>query len=683
MTLFFVSISLVFFSVVLAIAFIFLRYRFCEQKEYASVLEDTLRVGGAGVLIFDDKDRLKHANAIAENYFETLRDRDVVLNLNDFISYIFDHASEEDVSIPEHFSKTADFREIVIGDDGCSYLVEMHKLQKGRTIALVRDVSQLRAQDEDLSALNKDNETLSLAVESTSCGVFIINAKDADMPVIFLNRMCRDIGAFDHGVLPRSFVELFISFGKKKDETEALFEALKNHEEMFGRDSFQKQVQFHKDETERWFDFRLTPIFDRDDKIDLFIGVLSDVTALKHKEKEFNRAQKLDSLGQLSAGIAHDFNNILSIVEGYARMIEMNADSVDRMLEYAKKIQNSSVRGAGLTKKMMAFARHKIAQDSVSDLKTLLYEQETLLKPLIDETIGLTITCNDDDLYGRCDSDSFTQIMMNLVINSRDAVESGGQIKVYLEDIDSDLLPEFVKDRTNDYLCLRVMDNGLGMSKDVCERIFDPFFTTKEQGQGTGLGLSVIYGLVKDMGGYIDVRSELSVGTEFSVYIPRADTLPDNIKRLEGDRADVDSISFQGYTAFIVEDESDLREILATFLRRRGMNVLEAENGNDALVLQDDYEDDIDVLITDLVMPGITGLKLADMIKALRPDIHTVFMSGYPARGEDSKVDIPSDAVFMPKPLDFDSLCVNLFETLNKDQTNVVPINTQKSGEIR
>ncbi len=682
MNLPFILTILVFLCAAMAVYSVFYWFRHREVKEYASALEDTLRIGGAGLLIFDKSDSLKHTNPVAEQYLEQLRDRNVVLNLDDFIAYTFDNAIDGDLDVPEHFGGSSDFREIIMVDDGRSYLVEMYKLQKGRTTALIRDVSKFRAQNEDLSALNIANERLNLAIESTSCGVFIVNAKANAMPVLFLNRMCRNIASLNYSILPESFLDLFRSFGHSTQDADILFESIQEHQRQGSYEGFQEQVVFGEGDMQRWFDFRLTPIFDHNEELDLYVGVLSEITALKIKEEEVSRAQKLEALGQLSAGIAHDFNNILSIVEGYARMIEMNSHDIEKILEYSKKIKKSSTRGAELTKKMMAFARHKVKQDNITDLKALLSEQQVLLKSLIDERIDFNILCDDGDLYAHCEANAFVQILMNLVINARDAMEGIGDLKVYLELVSPSSLPKFVKDRKHDYLCLRVCDSGSGMSKDVTERIFDPFFTTKEQGKGTGLGLSVVYGLVRDMNGYIDVRSELSVGTEFSVFIPRAEQLPEPAKSLVGSADDIETIKFDGYTALIAEDESDLREILATFLKRHGMEVLEAENGNDALVLQDDYEDDIDFLITDLVMPGMTGLKLADMFKAVRPDAEIVFMSGYPARGENAKVDIPEDAFFISKPIDFDGLCLSLFEMLSDNASNVVPINSKKIGEM-
>jgi len=644
-----------------------------RHKKHMLSLEAALSVSEDGFLVFDEDENLKYLNDIARKLFQKLNDKSHFKNLSEFISCVFDHANS-DVFTESMPIGNSDFREVIEDGQGNFYHIEMHKQDNHFTSAIIRDVTFLKKRDFDYFALKEVNEKLNLAVESSSCGIFILNAKSEEYPLIFANRLCRDL--CPEGVDKSIEFSKFLSLLGETDQKDNIFAA------MIKRNSLQKHVFFDGVIDKRWFDFRLTPVFDQQGSIDLYVGVIAEITDLKNKELEINRAQKLDSLGQLSAGIAHDFNNILSIIEGYARMIEMNSQNSERVSEYAQKITEASARGAGLTKKMMAFARHKVKQDHVTDLKVLIAEQEVLLTPLLDGSIDFEVTLDDGDFFASCEADSFVQILMNLVVNARDAMTRGGRLRVNINVVEQKLLPDFVKDRDHSYLCLRVTDNGMGMTKDVCERIFDPFFTTKEQGQGTGLGLSVTYGLVRDMGGYIDVRSELSVGTEFSVYIPLSDKAPRRKTGRQLKKIDADGFDFSGFTALVVEDEPDLLLILSETLERHNMTVIQAESGSDALVVQDDYMGDVDLLITDLVMPGINGLKLADMMKALHPNIETVFMSGYPARGEQAKVIIPDDALFMPKPLDYDALCQCLSHALKPSPSNVVPISHQNTGEV-
>ena len=241
-----------------------------------------------------------------------------------------------------------------------------------------------------------------------------------------------------------------------------------------------------------------------------FIGVFTDVTELRAREAEGFKAQKLEALGQLAAGVAHDFNNILSITDGYARMIEREAGANSIVAQHAEKIRITSQRGADLTKQMLTFSRHKIIEENVVDLCAVVMEEEVLLRPLVDASIKFDIEVSDEPCHVKCTPDNVTQIIMNLTVNARDAVGAAGRIAVHVGPCAP---PEFSarrKDGVEDesgWVCLSVSDNGSGIPDDVVERMFDPFFTTKDQGKGTGLGLSMVYGLVQEIGGQIDVSS--------------------------------------------------------------------------------------------------------------------------------------------------------------------------------
>jgi CheY-like chemotaxis protein len=244
----------------------------------------------------------------------------------------------------------------------------------------------------------------------------------------------------------------------------------------------------------------------------------------------------------------------------------------------------------------------------------------------------------------RTTADAISQIVMNLVLNARDSMPTGGDILISVYEETKESGPTAI---------LKVIDGGVGMSADVIEKIFDPFFTTKEQGKGTGLGLSMVYGLVQQMGGNIEVTSSVGEGTSFTISIPVSEgQILEDTHSLESAAGDC----VRGKTILIAEDEPDLLEIMSETLKEFSMNVLTAKNGNEALVVQDEYQDKIDFLLTDMVMPEMGGLKLAELIKEVRPETHVVFMSGYPVRGEIASVNLPKDAVFMAKPVKPDYL---------------------------
>ncbi len=352
------------------------------------------------------------------------------------------------------------------------------------------------------------------------------------------------------------------------------------------------------------------------------------------------------------------------------RLIEGCEEASLKILEYADKIRVASRRGASITRQMLTFSRHNVVVDDIIDISAVVREQKDLIAPLVGDAVSLHVRADVQGLYGECSEDAVAQILFNLCINARDAMPEGGKILIAVESCEEDDLPIFVQQAqpNTEFLCLYVADTGQGMSREVQDHIFDPFFTTKGQGKGTGLGLSVVYGLVQQISGYITVSSELGKGSTFFVYIPRSHNGPSVSKQLGGQVEDIGSIELDGFTALVVEDEADLRAIICDVLKKRGMHVLSAENGQDALVLQKNYEGQIDVLLSDVVMPGMNGMALAREMSNARPGLQVIYMSGYPANGDMAQVDLPDDAYFIAKPMDYDVLCQLIFACLSDTQ---------------
>ncbi|MBN8521903.1 MAG: response regulator [Alphaproteobacteria bacterium] len=357
---------------------------------------------------------------------------------------------------------------------------------------------------------------------------------------------------------------------------------------------------------------------------------------------EMIQTQKLESLGQLAGGVAHDFNNILSIIDGYARIAKKESGNNPDVITYLDRISDSVKRGSGLTRKLLAFGRHNIAVVSPHDLGQLVEDMEVLLRPLLDVTYTLQL---DTARHIMIDTapDWIGQILMNLCVNARDSMREGGVITLRVKLSDDSL-----------HAYLEVSDKGCGIDESVRARIFDPFFTTKERGKGTGLGLSTVYGLVQQMKGSIDVETAMGKGTTFRITLPLSEK---SVRRnLSSTPFQAESVRFEGYVALVAEDEPDLLLLLSQMLEETGMTVLKATNGNEALVVQEEYEGHIDFLLTDVVMPQMNGVELSRLSSALRPDTHIIFMSGYPAGGQMARVDIPPGSLLLPKPVSYDVL---------------------------
>lgn len=373
------------------------------------------------------------------------------------------------------------------------------------------------------------------------------------------------------------------------------------------------------------------------------------------------QVQKLEALGHFAGGIAHDFNNILSIVEGYTARALRDLEAGTLTPELLHKVLLATERGASLTRQLLAFARQGVDLDNTLLLQDALLQHSVLLKPLLGENITLTLPRCDDAVYLRMTADQFTQVMLNLAINARDAMSGQGELCVTARQVGAADIPTHLRARMHEsaYLRLSISDNGHGIPAHILAHIFDPFFTTKNRAAdgrcgGTGLGLSVVYGIIDQIGGLIDVTSAVGQGTTFDVYLPLAHAPELALVDARRDGGAVSDLA--GKTIVIAEDEPELRDVLTLVLADLNMKVLPAANANEALRIQADYAGEIDFLLTDIVMPGMDGLKLSDLFSAERPDTNVVLMSGYPFLDSGEGMEIPHEADFLAKPFREDKI---------------------------
>jgi len=469
---------------------------------------------------------------------------------------------------------------------------------------------------------------LSNSLDIMPWGLITVELSSSSKICVFCNQKAEEFLKMPKGKLVGlSVVEMLNRFGIGED----IRSNLRN-----------KEISFYDHEAKRedrvtWYRLHFIP-YKR--QCDYCLIVVEDTTEHKIREGQYFQAQRLESLGQLAGGVAHDFNNILSIIDGYARMGKKSSATSDTAQEYFDRIMQSVQRGSSLTNRLLTFGRHKVVKDSVVDLGQLVQDQESLLRPLLDASIALSIF-SEQEVFVSVPPDNICQILLNLCINSRDAMCDGGNLSV-----------ECGKTK-NFRAFLRVTDTGEGIVPEIRARIFDPFFTTKDQGKGTGLGLSMVYGLVKDMKGEINVSSKVGEGTVFTITLPLSEKSPPAQKIVEdGDG----KVHLEGFTALIAEDEPALLDLVSGMMEEMGVRVLKACNGNEALMVQDEYQGDIDFLLTDVVMPELNGVKLAELFESVRPESKVMFMSGYPASGQMARVSLPDSAFFMSKPVDFQKL---------------------------
>jgi signal transduction histidine kinase/ActR/RegA family two-component response regulator len=369
-----------------------------------------------------------------------------------------------------------------------------------------------------------------------------------------------------------------------------------------------------------------TPIFDVEGRLEKVIHIATDITEQKRAEAELRESQKMEAIGRLAGGVAHDFNNMLSIINGYAELLLMKVNADDPIHSEIGQILKAGNRAADLTRQLLAFSRKSIVQPRVISLNKVASGMEKMLQRLIGEDILIAFELAEDLGQVKADPGLIEQVILNLAVNSRDAMPRGGHLTIETRNVelDASFSRRHVSVTPGSYVMLAISDTGEGMDEATRLRIFEPFFTTKERGKGTGLGLSMVYGIVKQNKGSIWVYSEPGQGTAFKIYLPRIDQAVDS----EPD-ASAESAARGTETLLIVEDEEAVCTLLKQFLVSAGYQVLTAINGGEALMLLERYRKPVHLLLSDVVMPGMSGRELADRLLIIHPEMKVLFMSGY------------------------------------------------------
>ena len=351
-----------------------------------------------------------------------------------------------------------------------------------------------------------------------------------------------------------------------------------------------------------------------------------DVTERRALEKQLSMAAKMEAVGRLSGGIAHDFNNLLGVIIGYSQVLRRKLDPNSPLKEHAEEVEKAAQRAVSLTRQLLAFSRQQILTLAVVDLNTLVSDMQKMLPRLIGEDIAIDIDLDPSLGTTKADQGQIEQVVMNLAVNARDAMPNGGklQIETANRELDEYYCSEHPGAKPGRYIMLAMTDSGAGMTAQTLAHIFEPFFTTKEVGKGTGLGLATVYGIVKQSGGYIWVDSALGFGSSFQIYLPRVE------ESVSKSTAEAPTDNLRGSeTILLVEDADALRKLAHSFLADHGFQVITASSGEEALRVAELYGHPIDLLVTDVVMPGMNGRALADRLLAKQPKLKVLYISGY------------------------------------------------------
>ena len=420
-----------------------------------------------------------------------------------------------------------------------------------------------------------------------------------------------------------------------------------------------------KDGSVRYIESQGSVIPDEKGKTAKVVVVSRDVTERNRLEERLHQAEKMEAVGQLAGGVAHDFNNVLTIISGYGEILLDRLPTDNTLRGCVMEILSAGKRAASLTRQLLVFSRLQALAPLVLDLNAVVKNIDKMLRRLIGEDIGLMTVAGEGLWNVKADPGQIEQVIMNLVVNARDAMPQGGKLTIETAnvDLDENYAQAHAHVKPGSYVMLAVSDTGVGMDAPTQTRIYEPFFTTKGLGKGTGLGLSTVFGIVKQAGGHICVYSELGRGTTFKIYLPRVEEALE-----QAEPAMAQTVSCQGSeTVLVVEDEAAVRVLVRRVLESNGYRVLEARHGAEALVICDEHKDPIHLLVTDVIMPEMSGKQLAERVSAQRPEVKILYISGYTDNAIVHHGLLEAGTNFLQKPFTPDTLVRKLRAVLDAD----------------
>jgi PAS domain S-box-containing protein len=488
--------------------------------------------------------------------------------------------------------------------------------------------------------LDKEHRQLSAVIEQSAESVIIT---DTTGEIIYVNPAFEQITGYSREEALGKNPNILNSGQQDNDFYQNLWDTITSGEVWHGR-----LVNKRKDDTLYTEEAIIGPVRDDNGHIVNYVSLQRDVTRELQLEEQYRRSQRMEAVGQLTGGIAHDFNNLLTAINGFAELLQLRLAPDDPLQPLAENILNSGLRAADLVSQLLAFSRKTIIEPKILNLNTVVVNMGSILRRVIGEDIELKMILTPDVWSVKVDPTQFEQVIINLAVNARDAMPDGGRLTIETANIvlDTEYVARHLGSQPGEHVLLAISDTGMGVPKEIQANIFEPFFTTKEVGKGTGLGLATVFGIVKQSGGNIWVYSEEEQGTTFKIYLPR---VRDAAQMMAGSSADA-HLPTGDETILLVEDDAGVRDLAKQILQVQGYTLLEATNGEQALHLAAAHNGPIHLLLTDVVMPGISGKTLAQQLLNRRPEARVLYMSGYTENVVAHHGILEEGVIFIQKP---------------------------------
>jgi two-component system cell cycle sensor histidine kinase/response regulator CckA len=482
-------------------------------------------------------------------------------------------------------------------------------------VILARDVTERKRSEQELRLRDR-------AIRAVTQGILITDPNQPDNPIVYASRGFERITGYAPGEVIGRNCRFLQGKDTDPDAVARVRQAIRAAEPCTV-----ELLNYRKDGTPFWNELSVSPVRDEAGRLTHFVGVQADVTGRRRLEEQFRQAQKMEAIGQLAGGVAHDFNNLLTIINGYSDLLLQSLSPGDPAGDLLAEIRRAGERSAGLTRQLLAFSRKQVLAPRVLDLNTVVADAEKMLRRVIGEDVRLATALEPGLGAVRADPGQLEQVLLNLAVNARDAMPTGGRLTIETRNVelDEDFAQVHPGVRPGPHVLLAVSDTGCGMTPEVKAHIFEPFFTTKGPGKGTGLGLATVFGIVHQSGGAVGVYTEVGVGTTFKVYLPQVGEAAGGPVARSGLRAPPRGVE----TVLLVEDEDGVRSLARHVLTGCGYTVLEAADGEEAVRVAGRAAGPIHLLVTDVVMPGPGGREVAERVRDWHPGVRVLYVSGY------------------------------------------------------
>ena len=599
-----------------------------------------------------------------ENFITELESHEFDLILTDYTLPAFDGGQALQVARASHPEIPFVYVSGTIGEDaaiqalvnGATDYVLKHDLR--RLVPAIqratREADDKKRRREAEMALRKSEEKYRRILETAEEGIWLV---DANNVTTFANRRLAEmLGYRQEEMSGRSFLEFLDDEGRSaaREDLARLRGGKRTQRELLLRSPRGNQV---------WALICANRILDDAGHYAGSLAMITDVTERRQTQEQLLQSQRLESVGRLAGGIAHDFNNLLTVIGGYSDLLLAKIPADDPIGKDLREIRKAGERAAALTRQLLAFSRKQILEPKVLDLNDIVADLQKMLRRLIGEDVELTAARTPGLGRVKADPGQVEQVLMNLVVNARDAMPEGGKLTIEAANValDEAYAAHHVAVRPGEYVMLAVSDTGCGMDEATKSRIFEPFYTTKERGKGTGLGLSTVYGIVKQSGGYVWVYSEPGQGSTFKIYLPRVEDPADKLSQGKA-RAVAPGGS---EVVLLAEDEPVVRGLARRILESNGYTVFEARDGVEALEICERHQEVIHLMVTDVVMPKMSGRELAKRLETLRPAMKVLYLSGYTENAIVHHGVLDPGTAFLQKPFTPDHLARKVREVLD------------------